>query len=207
MINSKKVIAGLGVVAGLGVAMLPLASYAAEAKSGEQVVRAQIDEVFTMTVTSSVDIKSNNTTAVTLNKNSINNELIHTIEVAGNIYGGYDLTMSSSTAETSLLYVKDSSKEFGTAARYDSDTKIETKTGVAVGTSAWAYKKKVNGGSYDSTYNTIKAVSSPDALYTNTNAAGSFDDTVLVQFGISTAEAQAAGSYEGQVIYKATPKI
>ena len=215
MVNSKKLIAGLGVVAGLGVAMLPLTSYATDAAGSTpstdtgatQTIRAEVAPTFTLTVTSNKAIAAAKATddalAITA-ASGINEELIHTVKVTGNIYGGYVLKMGALDS-TDLKFVKDVSQDFGNANRYDSTVKIPTGTTVAKGTSAWGYKKKINEGSYDSAYNALTLSSAATELYVNENTANSkFDDTVLVQFGISVDENQPAGVYEGQVVYTAT---
>ncbi|MBQ7802750.1 hypothetical protein IJ380_02735 [Candidatus Saccharibacteria bacterium] len=219
MVNSKKLIAGLGVVAGLGVAMLPLTSYAVDATevaSGSDglthVVRATVASVFTIKVNSNMDIQENNTTAVALGDTRLNTSALkHTIQVVGNVYGGYDLTMSpaSEVLGTDLLFVKDSSKTFGTTDRYDANVKIATGTDIDGSHSNWAFKKaeKTQAGA-EGTYGDWTAIAANTNLKSNLNTEnGKFDDTVYVQFGISAAEGQPAGTYEGQVVYKATSKI
>lgn len=210
MVKSKNIIAGLGVVAGLGMALLPLGAFAEDpalTRTNSQVVRATVAEEFTLTVTSS-DTTMTETGAGTVSLTrggSADTTLIHTVNVNGNLYKGYDLTMYGTT---DLLRVVDASKDFGANDRYDSSTKIATGTTLSGNTSAWGYKKNVNNGGYDESYNTIKAQSSADTLYSNANASHvSFNDTVLVNFGIYAASNQAAGIYEGTVTYKATPKV
>ena len=217
MVNSKKLIAGLGVVAGLGVAMLPLTSYATvdagEATGSEglsQAIRATVAQVFSIKVESNVDIASNNTTAVALGDARLSTELIHTVQVVGNVYGGYDLTMNANheVFGTDLLFVKASGQEFGTAARYDSNVKISTGTDIDNSHSNWAFKKADKPDSGDPTYGNWTAIAATNNLKSNVNENnGKFDDTVLVNFGISANENQPAGTYEGQVVYKATSKI
>ena len=208
MVNSKKVIASLGVVAGLGASLLPLTTYAADPQEVNHVVRTPVAEGFTLTVTSNTEIEEDNTTSLDVDKATVNTTLVHTANVKGNLYGGYNLKLSSASASTDLVFVKDSSKDFGTAARYNTDIKIPTGTTIAAGTSAWGYKYSETAGSYTGNWNTIKASGSGDTLKTNTNSSnGSFDDTVYVNFGISASEDQVAGMYEGEVKYVATPEI
>lgn len=209
MVKSKNIIAGLGVVAGLGMALLPLGAFATvDGGPKSEVIRATVAEEFTLTVARPEDYSTMTETGagtVSLNRGtSANTTLIHTVNVNGNLYNGYDLTMYGTT---DLLRVVDASKDFGANDRYDSNTKIATGTTLSGSTSAWGYKKNVNNGGYDESYSTIKAQSSADTLYSNVNTSHvSFNDTVLVNFGIYAAENQAAGVYEGTVTYKATPK-
>ncbi|MBQ6396345.1 hypothetical protein IJH89_02035 [Candidatus Saccharibacteria bacterium] len=209
MVNSKNIIAGLGVVAGLGVAMLPLTTHAADPQDETLTVRATVGEIFELSVTSSEDLEGIDTTkTLEVTKDSVNTTLIHTANVKGNLYKGYDLTLSSVSANTDLKFVKDATKAIDSADRYDTATKISTGTSVAAGTSAWGYKKSETAGSFSGNYVTIKPLANPDTLKSNENSShASFDDTVYVNYGVSTSEDQAAGVYEAQVIYKATPKI
>lgn len=209
MVKSKNIIAGLGVVAGLGMALLPLGAFAANEQTGTQVVRATVGEVFELTVTSNkTDMTKTGTgTLAVTPKGSANAELTHTVNVKGNLYKGYDLKLSSVDSSTDLKFVKDDSQDFGAAARYDTSTKIATGTTLSGDVSAWAYKKSETSGSFTGDWTTIKAVASPDTLKSNENAGhASFDDTVYVNYGVYAAENQAAGVYEAEVIYKATPK-
>lgn len=212
MVNSKNIIAGLGVVAGLGVAMLPLTSYAADEQSVSHMVRATVDEVFTLTVESNKDLDGTDVSkTLSISKDSADTSLEHTVTVAGNLYKGYDLTLSSVDSNTDLKFVKDATAALDSADRYDTNTKIPTGATVKAGTSAWGYKTKEGSDSYpsgDTTWTTIKAATSADTLKSNSNAShASFNDIVNVSYGVSASATQAAGVYEAQVIYKATPKI
>ena len=211
MVNSKNIIAGLGVVAGLGVAMLPLTSYAADEQAVSHMVRATVNEVFTLTVESNEDLDGIDVSkTLSISKDSADTSLEHTITVAGNLYKGYDLTLGSASANTDLKFVKDATAALDSADRYDTNTKIPTGSTVKAGTSAWGYKVKESGSypSGDSNWVTIKAAASADNLKSNSNTGHtSFSDTVNVSYGVSASATQAAGVYEAQVTYKATPKV
>lgn len=212
MVKSKNIIAGLGVVAGLGVAMLPLGAFAADPQTKSEVIRATVAEEFVLTVTSSdLNMTPTGTGTVSLTRGgTANNGLTHTVNVKGNLYKGYDLVMYGSgfgANAADLVFVKDSSKDFGSADRYDTSTKISTGDTLSGDTSAWGYKKSETQGSFEGNWTTIKGSDAADNLKSNENTAHtSFNDTVYVNFGIYAAENQAAGAYEGQVTYKATPK-
>lgn len=218
MVKSKNIIAGLGVVAGLGVAMLPLGAFAAQEGTDSKVIRATVAEEFILTVTSSDTTMTETgagTVALTRGGTAVDT-LTHTVNVNGNLYKGYDLYMyGSGVSATDLVFVADSSKDFGAADRYSTATKISTGTTLSGNTSAWAYKKtEATSGTpaapdYSGVdWTTIKAEASKDKLKENANSGHvSFNDTVYVNFGIFAASNQAAGVYEGQVTYKATPKV
>ncbi len=206
MVNSKKVIATLGVVAGLGTSVLPLASYATDPADVTKTIRATVNEYFTLSVDSNTDMESE-TGTVTLDVNDTDSSLIHTVNVTGNVYGGYDLKLGSKTSSTSLLFVADKTKAVGVAERYNSSINIPSSTSVAAGTSAWGYKTS-GTQTFSGDWVTIKASGSEDTIYTNENTSNSsFNDTRYVNYGISTSASQAAGVYEGQVVYSATARI
>ena len=206
MVKSKNIIAGLGVVAGLGMALLPLGAFAADEQTNSQVIRARVAEEFILTVTPSTTIAADKAVADALSvpKGGINETLTHDVEVKGNLYKGYDLTVAA-VDTTDLRFVKDATKDFWSADRYNDSVKIPTGTGVAEGTSAWGYKKSETANSFTGDY--IALTTNDANLKTNANPMASFDDHVYLQYGISVADTQAAGVYEGKVIYKATPKI
>lgn len=214
MVNSKKLIAGLGVVAGLGVAMLPLTSYATEASEASgsaglnQVVRAQVAQVFTIKVESNKTITAANSEALAISSSTNpNTELQHTITVTGNVYGGYELKLGA-VDTTDLRFVRDSSKDFWVSDRYDSSVKIPTGTSIDGSTSAWGYKatNTATSGTPDYTGKSWTALSTTPAKI-GENTANSFDDKTYVNYGISASESQAAGVYEGKVVYSAVSKI
>ena len=216
MVNSKNIIAGLGVVAGLGVAMLPLTSYATtatEATGSEgltQTVRAEVAEVFTIKVESNNDFGANAVDdGLALGTERTNTDLVHTITVTGNVYGGYDLKMGAvhSVLGTDLLFVKAAAQNFGTANRYDTNVKIATGTTIDGTVSNWGYKKTAaNSDTYGNTWTAVPG--SLTSIGENANSANAkFNDVYKVNFGIAASENQPAGVYEGQVTYSATSKI
>ena len=220
MVKTKNIIAALGVVAGFGVAALPLSSYAADPENPQtssQVVRATVAQVFELTVTPNITISKEDTTqTLAVDKDSANTSLEHVINVSGNAYSGYTLTMGSNNAYDSLRHVVDETKTFGDADRYDANINIPAGTSVAAGTSSWAYRKSedalsqaaggIQGDYSNADWTKVKAnTATADILKANTNTSHTaFDNTVYVNFGVATSEDQAAGVYEGEVIYTAT---
>lgn len=169
MLNSKKLLAGLGAVAGLGVAMMPLASVSAVDVTSDTptgVIRAKIGETLSLTVAESYTDDSNdavyNGHFVTIGENGKNEELKHTITVKGSTINDYKLTMIGYDGVTTLRRVVDTTQEVGAAARYDSNT-IATGTSIDGETSNWAYKYSAD----DSTYGDYTAIA---AAHNNDNA-------------------------------------
>lgn len=219
MVKTKNVIAALGVVAGFGVAALPLATYAdaTNPQTDAQVIRANVDQVFALVVTPNTTIsKTDIATGISVEKSAPNETLEHVIEVSGNAYNGYTLTMGSNNAFDSLRFVKDKTKTFGDADRYNNDVKIPAGTNIAANVSNWAYRKSttpladqtgsIKGDYSSASWTKVKANTvAADEIMANANATHvAFDDKAYVNFGVSVDGTEAAGAYEGEVIYTAT---
>ena len=219
MVKTKNVIAALGVVAGFGVAALPLATYADATNplTNAQAIRATVDQVFALTVTPNTEIsRTDISTGLAVEKSTPNTTLEHVIEVSGNAYSGYTLTMGSNNAFDSLRFVKDKTKNFGDADRYNNDVNIPAGTSIAANTSNWAYRKSttpltdqsgsIKGDYSEAAWTKVKAnTAAADEIMSNANTGHvSFDDKAYVNFGVSVDGTEAAGAYEGEVIYTAT---
>ena len=218
MVKTKNIVAALGVVAGIGSAALPLTTFAdaTNPQNNTQVIRATVENIFELSVTPNVTLsKTDISQTLAINKDNENTQLEHEVNVKGNAYGGYTLTMGSNNAYDSLRYVADSSEEFGAAARYNDSINIPAGESVVAGTSSWAYRKTsdtasntgpLTGDYENSSWTKVKAnTATPDTLMSQASSVhAAFDDTIYVNFGIATSETQPAGVYEGEVIYTAT---
>ena len=210
MVSTKKIIATLGVVAGLGVAMLPLASYANT--TGQQLVRVRVASTLALTVTPNINSTSDNDNALNMNQNEFNhpttgdaNPLYHDIEVTGNNYGGYELTMGPAENYTNDLRLK-------LTSGYSDTYKIESLSengSLAAGDGKWGYRTAVAesyaAASFGNTWNAIPATATKIAEDANASHAN-FDNHHFVDFGIATSTSQVAGDYETVLEYAVTAK-
>lgn len=179
MSKITKTIAALGVVAGLGVAALPLASYADSPDLETLTVNANIGQSFSLSVDKN---------AVTL-KPTNNGEIVNT-ETAG----GINATVTSNNAAGYTL-VLTGTEDYSLA---DGDNKIAA--GVpAKGTSAWGIKGgKITGyQALGASGLTLADTSAP------TDTAGEVTD---IDFAVSAAANQAAGNYTAELTLTATAK-
>lgn len=186
MTKTIKAFAILGVVAGLGVAALPLSSYAAD-PSQDIKVQLTLDDYIscemskdaesTVTIT---DIVNNG--AAQTNSTSIN--------VKTNSTKGYKVTIKSKTSETALV----NTTEGVTASIPALGTAVAT---IPTGESAWGYK----GGDITN----FTGVTATDAtLKTSEAKATSNDgDDIEVTFGAAASASQAPGTYEQTVVLTA----
>lgn len=179
MSKVTKTIAALGVVAGLGVAALPLASYADSPDSKPITINANIGSSFSLAVD-----KNSVTLTPTNNGPVVNTETDGGINatVISNNAAGYTLRLTG-TEDYSLA---------------DGDNKIAAGT-PAKGTSAWAVKGgKITG---------YQALGAPGLTLADTTVptdiAGEVTD---IDFAVSAAPNQAAGNYSATLTLTATAK-
>ena len=170
MSKITKTIAALGVVAGLGVAALPLASYAAPGTSNPQdiTVTATLEDSLAMSVTETAltfmienngDVVKNSTTATVTTNNA----------------SGYNLDIQAKDGDTDLTATGDYTIPTGPAAQ---------------GTSAWGYNK--DGGD---TYQAVPAVATSIASSAAATEVGGEETTIYI--GVSADSSQEKGVYTG----------
>lgn len=178
MSKMSKTIAVLGVVAGLGVAALPLSTYAANPETVNLNVKV-IDKIELTASESTVSINATNGNAVTGQEGTVD----LTVETGNS--KGYKL--SAKTGNVNLTNT-------------DSDT---IPAGAPItGSSFWGMK----GG--NQTFATYAGLTTTDQTVKNTTAAPtSGTDTVTVTFGVTTSASQNAGTYTGNAIFTATANI
>ncbi|MBQ6320784.1 hypothetical protein IJI17_00985 [Candidatus Saccharibacteria bacterium] len=197
MVNSKKLIAGLGVVAGLGVAMLPLTSYAvdpSDATTGN-VVRVNVADTISVSVTEAY--ASGN--AIAVNQNDENTSgLTHTVTVAGNTYNDYTLSVYAKDGETALKHTN--------VAGATIPTLTAAASSLTAGSWGYQYATAAGGSTYNGTWQPVQASANEAArIHTASGTKDSaYSEDWSVKYGVKTAETQLAGTYEATVIYTAT---
>ena len=179
MSKITKTIAALGVVAGLGVAALPLASYADSPDSKPITVNANIGSSFSLTV-------DKNSVALA----PINNGPIVNTETDG----GINATVTSNNAAGYTL-VLNGTEDYSLAS---GTNKIAAGT-PAKGTSAWAVK----GGKITS----YQALGGSGLTLADTSApTGTSGEATDIDFAVSASPNQAAGNYTATLTLTATAK-
>ncbi|MBQ6130552.1 hypothetical protein IJI72_02610 [Candidatus Saccharibacteria bacterium] len=217
MVNSKNIIAGLGVVAGLGVAMLPLTSYAETTDS--QLVRATVSSTLAVSVEDNKTIAEGNTNAVEMDQDDMDDTLLHTVNVVGNNYNGYVLTIKAE--ESADLRLRNSAGD-GFVSGGATIPALSGTGNITAGTPAWGYKhtRKVasNAPDFTSVSSWKGITTTAETLENYQNAAEAtadgypaahtahtaFDNDHYVSFAIATAADQTAGVYEATVTYEVT---
>lgn len=169
MSKITKTIAALGVVAGLGVAALPLASYAANTQN--IVVEAEIGSVL------SVDTPTVATVELAPTNGAAAKEGSSSVTVNTNNLNGFTLNIKDSDSNTGLT---------GTGGTIAAGTVLDGTE------SAWAYK-----GGDTSAYTAI--TTSDVALKVTDAPTTADGEAVEITFGVAADEDQAAGTYTGGV--------
>ncbi len=212
MSKSTKVIAALGVVAGLGVAALPAFTYATSTVAGQVTLSVDVSEAIAMTIlgngdggTAGVDVytptgadvidghnigtlydssslQTSSSTVSLLPNAADTTTATSAVTVYTNAAGGYTLTVKDADATTAL----------SDGAGHT----IPAGATITAGTAAWGYK----GGSVTN----FAAISATEATVYSQNAPTSGGQTTNMTYGVSTASDQATGTYTDTIIYTAT---
>lgn len=214
MTKSKTILAGLGVVAALGVAALPLCSYASSTVAGEVELSVEVNEAIAMTILGNGDSGTAGVDTYTpTGASTIDGHAV------GTLYDSTDLQASSSTvsilpnsADTTTatsavtvytnaaagftLSVKDADSTTALVHSTDNTATIPAGTTITAGTAAWGYK----GGSVTN----FAAITATDASVYTQNAPTSGGQTINMTYGVSTSSDQKTGTYSDTIIYTAT---
>ena len=220
MSKMNKIIAGLGVVAGLGVSMAPLSVFA------EPIVTTQVQDTLQVTIEESItfgidangdgnydganDIYPVNHTNGTAIWEAGNNSHTVTDTLSKTMTGG---DAEENFGTTALKVISNANggyqiKATGTAL---SGTGSAAGKSIAKGTtidgsvSNWAYKASVAGGSLalsGVTANTWTAAPDSATKIAGSNAiSDATGDTLTVVYGVGVDNSQTAGTYSGTMTY------
>ncbi len=201
-------IAALGVVAGLGVAAMPLATYADTTR--DVPLKLTVEETIEISTSSDDDpfTKVNDVVLSTDNKGDNADYASKGFEVfvKTNASNGYTISAKSTTPGETALKTTDGNK-------------IPASNALAAGTSAWAYK--VTPGTQgdgatapgETNMSAWTAITDTDAvIYTATQKKGGISTAnkglgTGVTFGASISNSQAAGDYTGSVTFTAAAGV
>lgn len=179
MSNITKAVAALSVVAGLGVAALPLSSFAATSWVD---ITAIVDN--TIGISTSTDEV---TVSVTADGPVVTKGV--DVTVTTNSTTGYTLGIMDSDTNTALVKTNDNGVADGTIPAGQP----------AKGTAAWGYQ----GG----TKTNWTPVTTSNVIFVTTSSSTlNGSETTPVTFGVSAASNTAEGTYKGGVIFTATVK-
>lgn len=178
MSKISKTVAVLGVVAGLGVAALPISTYAANPETVNLNVKV-VDKIELNADRTTANINATNGADVTGQEDTV------TLTVKTGNSKGY--TLNAKTGNTDLADGSGNSIPAGAPL---------------VGSSLWGMK----GG--NQVFQNYTGLQTTDQLVKKTTIAPtSGEDATAVTFGVTTATNQAAGTYTGTAVFTATANI
>ena len=194
---STKIIAALSVTAAVGIAALPVNSFAASSSSSDTTtVQATVNPVLALRGTTT-------TTEVNMNAGTTNNSMSTLLEATCNTLSGYTIVASIiSGGSTALVHEDDSSY---TIPSYSSATALTSAAGWGMAISGTETTSSSFPLLSSNTYKGLSASSSSN-IVTNTGVLTSgvtYRDTT-VTYGISTPDDAAGGTYSGGVTYTIT---
>ena len=193
MSKMSKSIAVLGVVAGLGVAALPLSTYAANGDVSEDVeLNVAVSQILEL------DASEN-----AVNISSTNGNLLDESSEAGKQWNQITLTAKSSSAYKIVTKTNnaDGTANLTNASGTTGNNTIPSgapKTNGSITASAWGLKNATSGAT--GTFANWAAVKTTVQDFASTTTAAADDgDEYTAQFGVTTKIGQEDGTYTGTV--------
>ncbi len=191
MSKMSKAIVALGVVAGLGVAAMPLSSYAANSDTKQAQVQVEVGGSISLALSGTAPtaegepgwIAASNT--LDLGKAIINGDVVSGVidaTVTSNDPIGYTLTM----------YATDEGIMKGSTGASIPNAKPEQ------GKAGWGYK--TTGDEYTA----MPLQATPASIATATAGTGALNAKTSVTFGVSVDDTIPEGTYTGTVVFTAT---
>lgn len=189
MSKMSKAIAVLGVVAGLGVAALPLSSYAVS-DTANTTAQAIVGDSIAVTVADAT-VTMNNVMA-----NQDVNEASTDVTIQTNSTKGYQIQIADADDDTAL-------KPTGTG------TAAGIAAGVpAKGKNAWGFKASTTSANVDaSASDSYRAIKTGNQMIAESDkASANAGDVISLTFGVTVDTTIAAGTYQDEVVLTATTK-
>ena len=172
----KKIIAGLGVAAALGIAALPVAGTFAES--------ANVD--VTVTVGATIAISADSPATVSMNPNQKKSSNAANVMVSTNNTGGYMLTVKDGDTNTNLVNA-------------NANDVIPAADGeLNAGTAGW----NISGGNLSNK----AVLTTEQTVKTNSNSERKAisNDVTAMTYNFATKDAQMQGQYVDTIVYTAT---
>lgn len=189
MSKTTGVLVALGIVGGLGVAALPLSSYADGTPKSTPVG-------VTMTIEDELSISADKSTTDKVDLSADGHTGTATITVVTNNTKGYNLGIKGSAGTNPTHLTSTTNANDKIAA---STGTVAAPAALSTSTSEWGYRL----ATWDA--DKFAGVGGDNAVIKTTGAATtSTGDKTVVTFGASIADGQPAGTYEGQVTFTAT---
>lgn len=189
MSKMSKAIAVLGVVAGLGVAALPLSSYAVS-DTANTTAQAIVGDSIAVTVADAT-VTMNNVMA-----NQDVNEASTDVTIQTNSTKGYQIQIADADDDTAL-------KPTGTGTAAGIAAGVPTQ-----GKNAWGFKASTTSANVDaSASDSYRAIKTGNQMIAESDkASANAGDVISLTFGVTVDTTIAAGTYQDEVVLTATTK-
>ena len=201
MSKSTKIIAALGVVAGLGVATLPLSSFAAS--TGDVNVKVEVGSTISMTI----DDADRSTTplekTVQMDNNDTDESLTASIKVTTNDADGYILTVKDKAGDGAALQ-----PTLGTNSQTIPAFTVKQTDLSALVTDTYGWGMKAANANSNATVATAFSggygfVTDADQAVVTVSGSAAEDETTIT-YGIVTKDDQVADTYSTLITYTVT---
>lgn len=193
MSKMSKAIAALGVVAGLGVAALPLSSYAVAGKTATATTTAQAIVGDSIAITVADETVTMGTTVMA------NQEAAE---------GSTNITVQTNNAAGYSVNIKDSDTELALKTTDGSGTATGIPAGIPQkGKNAWGFKvsSSAEGVTVDSdVQDYVKIKTSNTEIATKSTPSANAGDVITLTFGVTVDTTIAAGTYQDVVTLTAS---
>lgn len=206
-------IAGLSIVAGLGVSALPLTSYAAESVEGVTTIRVTLEPVISMTLTSTSPGHATTTKTTDSEGNSTGTDNVVAMTILPN---STDLTSMKTVASVTTnspdgytLTVKDYDTDNALRITGTSNTIPAQDNAPAAPTAGWALGYTKDGTLTWSAVPISTATNPLTLKNTGSHADGTGweDDETEIKYGVATSSSQLTGTYTDKIVYTATTRL
>ncbi|MBR3414626.1 hypothetical protein IKG73_01230 [Candidatus Saccharibacteria bacterium] len=222
MSKSTKIIAGLGVAAALGVAALPLATFADDFGTHTVTVSANVAGTITakaITGTNPTPVEWASTGTINFGNLAGGQMMVHgdttVIDVETNYPNGYVITataeaLENTTGGSGTIGMTDGYAFTGTSANKGTYNEPSSAWGVKVTKTAYDYTESdwsstPSALSADSDYSSSTFISKDTGTVdTSGTAAATFRNKYDINYGIGIASNQASGIYSGEIAYTLT---
>ena len=229
MSKSTKIIAALGVVAGLGVAALPAFTYAASV-TGNADLYVQVDPAIAMTIRGNNDNPSATDPDPAHVHQAGETTETHGLADRANPDGAFGITANTLTSSSAITGMLPNSYDstYSTVTVYTNDAggynltisantpALTNETGDTIsadvlsgetgGQGKWSFKTDSSDATAEGLVpgNTWTAVATAGKKIRNTGARAMSGDPTVVTYGVSTSATQGTGTYKTTITYTAT---
>ena len=199
MSKSTKVIAALGVAAGLGIAALPAATFA-EAQYTNNVVplKVIINDTLSLAGVTTGDFASTEGLTLAAGQNDSTSKTVWT--AISNDTDGWTVSVAPTDTGTNILSNGVAADDISPFTSEVTDLSTNTTSGWGIKLNNLAQAVSATG-SHFTTSGFTGVTTGPDQVVTSSTTSGTAGQTFETIYGIDLADDQAAGTYSGSITF------